>query len=85
MARPMAGMVSSMGLIPFFMVVAIGTGVVLLVPIGVFRFRLLRFPFRRRQALAYPHDRDVIEVRPVHPVMDRQALPEHRGDQTRTD
>jgi hypothetical protein len=86
MARPIAGMVSSMGLIPFFMVLAIGAGIVVLVPIGALRFRLLRFPFRRRRkALVYPHDRDVIEVRTVRPVMDRQALPEHRGDETRTD
>ena len=36
MARPMASMVSSMGLIPSFMVLAIGAGVVLLIPVGLF-------------------------------------------------
>ena len=45
MARPMASMVSSMGLIPSFMVLAIGAGAVLLIPVGLFRFRLLRLPF----------------------------------------
>ena len=67
MARPMASMVSSMGLIPSFMVLAIGAGVVLLIPVGVFRFRLPRLPFgRRRKSLAYRNDRNVIEVTPVH-------------------
>ena len=84
MARPMASMVSSLGLIPSFMVLAIGAGVVLLIPVGLFRFRLLRLPFRRRKALAYRHDRDLIEVTPVHRATNGQALPEHPGDETRT-
>ena len=85
MARPMASMVSSMGLIPSFMVLAIGAGAVLLIPVGVFRFRLLRLPFRRRRkALAYRHGRDMIEVTPVHRATNGQALPEHHGDETRT-
>jgi hypothetical protein len=84
MARPMASMVSSMGLIPSFMVLAIGAGAVLLIPIGLFRFRLLRLPFgRRRKALAHRSDRDMIDVTPVHRGANGQALPEHHGDETR--
>jgi hypothetical protein len=85
MARPMASMVSSIGLIPSFMVLAIGAGAVLLIPVGLFRFRLLRLPFkRRRKALAYRHGRDMIEVTPVRHATNGQALPEHHGDETRT-
>jgi hypothetical protein len=85
MARPMAGMVSSMGLIPFFMVLAIGAGVVLLIPVGVFRFRLLRLPFgRRRKVLAHRSHRDMIDVTPVHPATNGHVLPERHGDETRT-
>jgi hypothetical protein len=85
MARPMASMVSSLGLIPSFMVLAIAAGAVLLIPVGVFRFRLLRLPFiRRRKAVARRADRDMIEVTPVHRATNGQALPEHHGDETRT-
>ena len=85
MARPMASMVSSMGLIPSFMLLAVGAGVVFLIPVGMFRFRLLRLPFiRRRKTLASRSDRDVIEVTPVRRVTDSQALPEPHGDETRT-
>jgi hypothetical protein len=77
--------VSSIGLIPSFMVLAIGAGAVLLIPVGLFRFRLLRLPFkRRRKALAYRHGRDMIEVTPVRHATNGQALPEHHGDETRT-
>jgi hypothetical protein len=84
MARPMASMVSSIGLIPSFIVLAIGAGAVLLIPVGMLRFRLLRLPFRRRKALAYRSDRDLINVTPVHRATNGQALPEHHGDETRT-
>ena len=83
-ARPMASMVSSMGLIPSFMMLAIGAGAVLLIPVGLCRFRLLRSFGRRRKALAYRHGRDIIEVTPVRHATNGQALPEHHGDETRT-
>jgi hypothetical protein len=84
MARPMASLVSSMGLIPFFMVLAIGAGIVLLIPVGLFRFRLLRLPFRhRRKVLAHRSDRDMIDVTPVHRATNGQALQEHHGDEMR--
>jgi hypothetical protein len=85
MARPMASMVSSLGLIPSFLMLAIGAGVVLLIPVGLFRFRLLRLPFgRRRKVLAHRSDRDMIDVTPVHRATNGHALPEHHGDETRT-
>ena len=43
-------MMSSMGLIPSFLVLATdAVSVVLLIPVGVFRFRLRRLPFGRRR------------------------------------
>jgi hypothetical protein len=64
---------------------AIGAGVVLLIPVGLFRFRLLRLPFgRRRKVLAHRSDRDMIDVTPVHRATNGHALPEHHGDETRT-
>jgi hypothetical protein len=86
MARPMVGMVSSLGLIPSFMVLAIGAGAVLLIPVGMLRFRLLRLPFRRRRKVLAPRrsDRDMIDVTPVHRATNGHVLPEHHGDETRT-
>jgi len=66
-------------------VLAIGAGVVLLIPIGIFRFRLLRLPFgRRRKALAYRSNRDMIDATPVHRGTNGHTFPERHNDETRT-